>query len=79
MRDSGFSRVTPTQRTTLLEQRRSCGSVDGAVHALTAEERVVGGVHDGVDILLSDVALYDFDHGNVGCRLLEVSGRGWVQ
>jgi hypothetical protein len=52
--------------------------VDGAVHAPTAEKRVVGGVHDGVDVLPGDVALYDFDHGNVGCRLLEVSGRGRV-
>jgi hypothetical protein len=47
----------PTQPAALLEQDRSRGGVDGAVDAAPTEQRGVGGVHDGVEVLLGDVAL----------------------
>lgn len=40
----------------LFEYRGAAGLVDGAVHAVAAEEGGVGGVHDGVDGQFGDVA-----------------------
>ena len=36
------------------------GGVDGAIHPAAAEQRAVGGVDNGVDIRLRDVALNNF-------------------
>ena len=43
------------------EDRRPARAVDGAVDAASAEQRLVGGVDDGVDDLLRDVAERDLD------------------
>ena len=45
----------------LLEDRRAAGTVDRAVDAAAAEQRLVGGVDDRVDLLLRDVALDELD------------------
>ena len=51
------------------EEFRPCGSVDGAVHAASAEKPVVGRVDDGVYVLFCDVpfdetqAIFSFFHG----------------
>ena len=44
----------------LVEQAGTGGHVDGPVHPAAAEQRAVGGVDDGVDVRLCDVALNDF-------------------
>ena len=44
----------------LVEQAGAGGHVDGAIHPAAAEQRAVGGVDDGVDIRLRDVALNNF-------------------
>jgi hypothetical protein len=38
-------------------------AVDRAVHAAAAQQRRVGGVDDGVDLLLRDVALHEEQPG----------------
>ena len=46
------------------EHGRAARAVDRAVHASPATHRPVGGVHDGVDHLLGDVAPHDREvHG----------------
>jgi hypothetical protein len=45
----------------LLQQLRSGGAVDGAVHSAPAQERRVGGVDNGIDLLLGDIP---FDYRN---------------
>jgi hypothetical protein len=37
--------------------------VDGPIHAASAKQRLVGGVHDGIDIELCDVTFDDLDRG----------------
>ena len=49
------------ERPALGQDRRAAGAVDRAVHAAAAEQRLVGGVDDGVDDLLGDVAAHDLD------------------
>lgn len=53
---AGFAAV---ERAALFQQLRPGGAMDGAVHAAAAQERSVGGVDDGIDVLLGDVALED--------------------
>jgi hypothetical protein len=40
-----------------LEKVRTSGTMDGTVDTATAEQRGVGGIHDGVDLFLRDVTL----------------------
>src|ERR1035438_465120 len=39
-----------------IEDRWASGAMDGAIHTATAEQGRVGGVHDGIGLLASDVA-----------------------
>jgi len=47
--DTRLAGRATAERPALLEQAGSGGTVDGAVHAAAAEQRVVRRVHDGVD------------------------------
>src|SRR5262249_15011163 len=58
-RDPRLARRTAAERAALLEQTRARGAVNRAVHATAAEQRLVGGVHDGVHGQARDVALQD--------------------
>ena len=58
--------VAPAELAALVENRRPTRAVDRAVDAATAEQRRVGRVHDGVDVLLGDVAEDEFDHAYAG-------------
>src|SRR5205823_10121453 len=44
------------------EQLRARAAVDGAVHAAAAEQRLVRGVDDGIDVEERDVPFGHFDH-----------------
>src|SRR5438876_9606468 len=57
--DLRFSRFTAVELAALGQQLRPCCTMDGAVHATAAQQRVVGGVNDGIHHLLGDVALDD--------------------
>src|SRR6202011_5119112 len=54
--------VGAAQGPAFLEQLGAGAAVDGPVDTATAEERGVGGVHDGVDVEQGDVALDHLDH-----------------
>ena len=50
-------------------EARASGAMNGAVDAAAAEQRLVGGIDDGVDIKPGDVAFDDLDavrHGSIG-------------
>src|SRR5207248_1710879 len=59
--DPRLARGAASERAALGEQLGPRGAMNRAVHAAAAEQRRVGGVDDGVDGLLSDVALDSFD------------------
>src|SRR6185437_3159743 len=50
-------------RTASLQDHRTAGTMDGAIHTATAEQRGIGSIDDGVDGLFRDVALDDLDAG----------------
>ncbi len=63
--DLGLAGFAAVQRAALLQQPRAGGAVDGAVHAPAAQQRLVGGVDDGVNLHAGDVISHDFQrHGN---------------
>ena len=71
-----------------LEQPGAGGPVDGAVDAAPTEERRVGRVDDGVDVLGGDVAEHDLEMGptrrSVGSRTEALQGPsartpGWAR
>ena len=65
-RDLRLASTRAAEGTAFREQPRARAPVNGAVDAATAEERLVGGVHDRVDVKQRDVALDDLDHAQLG-------------
>ena len=57
-----LSRAAAAEPAAFRGQLRPGGSVDRAVDAAAAEQRAVGGIHDRVDCLSSDVTVGGFDH-----------------
>jgi MarR family transcriptional regulator for hemolysin len=53
------ARRTFRQRPTGCKQRGSCGAVDRAIDATTAEQSGIGGIDDGIHAQLGDVGAYD--------------------
>ena len=60
-RDFSFAWATTAQRAAFGEQFRTCGAVNRAIDAATAEERCVRRVHNGINVQFSDVAAEDLD------------------
>ena len=60
-RGLGVTRGAAAEAAALLENRRAAGTVDRPVDAAAAEQRLVGRVHDRVDVLLRDVTLNELD------------------
>ena len=62
---TGWQRADPLdQLATGVSLRRPAGAQDRTVDAATAHQPTVRGIHDGIDLLLDDVALQDRDlHG----------------
>ena len=60
-RDLGLSRLAAAELGARRAELRSGGAVDGAVDAAAAEQALIGGVDDGVDVERGDVALDDVD------------------
>ena len=56
-----FSRAAAAQRAAFGEQPRPGGAVDGPIDAAPAQQRAVGGVHDGVDGERGDVGHDDVE------------------
>jgi hypothetical protein len=57
---------------TVLQQLWPCRPVNGSIHSTAAEERVVGGIHDGIDVQGGDIP---FDHNNSASAWHELQGR----
>lgn len=55
--EAGLARGASPQGAALGQQLGAGGAMDGAIHAASAQERAVGGVHQGVHFLGDDVAL----------------------
>ena len=55
--DARFPRRAAADLATLLQDLGAAGPVNRAIHAAPAQEAGIGGVHDGLGILLGDVAL----------------------
>ena len=49
------------------EQARAGGMMDGPIDTAAAKQGLVGGVDDGVDAELGDIAVKDSDHRGEGC------------
>src|ERR1035437_2009646 len=73
-RDLGAPGGAAPQRAALGEQFRSGGAVDRAVHAAAAQERVVGGVDDGIYRQSGDVG-FDRDELVVHAWILPCPGK----
>jgi hypothetical protein len=59
--DLALPRFAPVQGTALFQQLGPGRPVDGPVHSAPAQEGFIGRVHDGVNLLLDDIALDDFN------------------
>lgn len=76
------SLVSP-YRSTFLQNGRSSSSVDGSIHSTTPQQARIGRIHDRVDLLVDDVALYEFEFDGAlvlsnqsGAILVEKQGFG---
>jgi len=63
-----FAWATTAERAAFGEQFASCGTVNRAIDAATAEERRVGRVHNRINIELRDIAAEDFDSAHGASR-----------
>lgn len=63
-RQLGVTGIAPAERPAFGDQIRSRCGVDGAVDTASAEQSVIGGVDDRVDLQLGDVRS---DGGELGC------------
>lgn len=65
----GFTGFASAQAAAFIHELGSCGTVDGTVHSPAAQERAVGGVHNGVHPTLGNIAFnyLNFHHlGSLG-------------
>ena len=53
--DASFARRAATDAAAFFQKLSARSAVDGTVHALAAQERVVGSVDDGVDLERGDI------------------------
>jgi hypothetical protein len=60
MREPGLAGRAATEGATFLQQRRSRGTMNGAVDAAATQQRGIRGIHDSVDLKVRYVALNDF-------------------
>ena len=61
--DSGFSGWTTTDLPARFHQPGTGRPVDRSVYAAAAAQRIVCGIHHGLDLEGGNIPLYDFDHG----------------
>jgi hypothetical protein len=69
-----FARVAASQQAAFLQDRGPTGVVDRSVDTPAAEQRRVGGVHDRVDFLLSDISLNELDAAHEEKPILWMEG-----
>src|SRR4029078_122971 len=62
-RDLGRARLATAERPAFGEQFRSSRPMDCTIDAAAAEQRTVGGVHDGIDIERGDIGHENFEPG----------------
>jgi hypothetical protein len=61
LRNLGVTGFAAAQPGAFLQQTRSGGPVDGAVHPASTQQRVVGGIDNGINRQCGDIGLNDFD------------------
>lgn len=54
--DFGLSGLATAEQTTLVQQIRACGAMNGTVDAAATEQRRIGSIDDGVDLERRDVS-----------------------
>ena len=59
--DLRLARRAAIQSTALFQELRACRTVNRAIDSAAAQQRRVGGIHDGIHFLIRDVAIHNFD------------------
>jgi hypothetical protein len=60
-RDFSFAWATTIERSTFRDQLGPRRAMNRAIHSASAKKRRVGGIHNGINVQLGDVAAEDFD------------------